>query len=332
MFELNESSNLPLSCYSNAKIHVVNKILLTAVVLSLLILMTACQPQRPVTPYVNATSLVQQSRVVEVDSTQKNFALLYGNDPALESAFKQYTRTGKAPNVITDGFIRFAYNAGQMPIIKTVPFQETVISLEPGEHFTNISSGDPGRWSYAMAVSGTGIHQQQNILVKPIAPDLSTNMVVTTDKRIYNLRLLSGSEQSLPTRTVSFWYPDEMVTAVNSQIKNEDNRQEDLVSHIDLSKVDFKYKIKPQGFTSHYSWQPTRVFDDGTHTYIQFPESIRSTDMPALFISSKDGNGQELVNYRSKPPYFVVDRLFDNAVLVKGVGSHAETVSISHTN
>ncbi|MBY0378403.1 MAG: P-type conjugative transfer protein TrbG [Gammaproteobacteria bacterium] len=301
----------------------------TTVILIQLFLVTACQPKEP-TPYVNATPLVQKSRVVQIDNTEKNFELLYGNDPALESAFKQYTRTGKAPNVITDGFVRFAYNPGQMPIIKTVPFQETVISLEPGERFTNISSGDPSRWSYAMAVSGSGARQQQNILVKPTAPDLSTNMVVTTDKRIYNLRLLSGSEQSLPSRSVSFWYPDEMVAAVNSQIKNEDKAESDLVSHVDLSKVDFRYRIESKGFNSHYSWQPTRVFDDGTHTYIQFPQSIQSSDMPALFISTKDGNGQELVNYRSKPPYFVVDRVFDNAVLVKGVGRQAQTVSISH--
>lgn len=294
------------------------------------LLLTGCQAKEPSAPYVNATPLVQQSRVIEVDTTQKNFNLLYGNDPALESAFKQYTRTGKAPNIITDGFVRFAYNPGQMPIVKTVPFQETVISLQPGEKFTNISSGDPSRWSYAMAVSGSGELQQQNILVKPTAADLSTNMVVTTDRRIYNLRLLSGSEQSLPTRAVSFWYPDEMVAAVNNQIKNEDNRDADLVSHVDLSKVDFRYQVKSQGMSQHYSWQPSRVFDDGTHTYIQFPDSIKSQDMPALFISTKDGNGQELVNYRSKPPYFVVDRIFDRAVLVKGIGSHAETVSIIH--
>ncbi len=319
-------SNNPLNHYSAA----VNKVLFGITVSTALIFMMGCQPQEPTAPYVNAIPLVQQSRVVEIDSTQKNFELLYGNDPALESAFKQYTRTGKAPNVITDGFIRFAYNPGQMPIIKTVPFQETVISLEPGERFTNISSGDPGRWSYSMAVSGAGVRQQQNILVKPTAANLSTNMVVTTDRRIYNLRLLSGTELSLPTRTVSFWYPDEMVGALNSQIKSEDSHAADLVSHVDLSKVDFKYQIRSKGFNSRYSWQPTRVFDDGTHTYIQFPEGIKSQDMPALFISSKDGNGQELVNYRAKAPYFVVDRLFDNAVLVKGVGSHAQIVSIVH--
>ena len=97
-------SNNPL----NHKIHVTTRVLLGTTLTTLLICMMGCQPQEPIAPYVNATSLVQQSRVVEVDSTQKNFDLLYGNDPALESAFKQYTRTGKAPNVITDGFIRFA--------------------------------------------------------------------------------------------------------------------------------------------------------------------------------------------------------------------------------
>lgn len=289
-----------------------------------------CQEKPAPLPYASGTQEITQSKIVTVDNTSKSFNLLYGNDLALESAFKQYTRTGKAPNIITDGFVRFAYNPGQMPIVKTVPFQETVISLEPGERFTNISSGDPARWSYAMAVSGAGSVQQQNILVKPTAPDLSTNMVVTTDRRIYNLRLLSGSENGLPTRAVSFWYPDEMVGALNQHIQNDESAKEDLVSHVDLSKVNFNYQIKANGFSGHYAWQPIRVFDDGTHTYIQFPASIQSADMPALFIQSK--NGQELVNYRAKAPYFVVDRIFDSAVLVKGVGSKAEAVTLIRRN
>ncbi len=279
------------------------------------------------TPYVNAREELQQPQMVTVDTREANFNLLYGNDLALESAFKQYTKTGKAPNIITDGFVRFAYNSGQMPIVKTVPFQETVISLEPGEKFTNISSGDPSRWSYAMAISGMGATQQQNILVKPTAPDLSTNMVVTTDRRIYNLRLLSGSENSLPTRAISFWYPDEMVAALNHQIENDENSKEKLVSHVDLSKVNFNYEIKSNGFNNRYSWQPIRVFDDGTHTYIQFQTNIRTEDMPALFI--KTSSGEELVNYRAKAPYFVVDRIFSTAVLVKGVGRKAEVVTLT---
>ena len=289
-------------------------------------MLQGCSPKAPDAPYVNAREEFQQPKIVTVDTREKNFNLLYGNDPALESAFKAYTKTGKASNILTDGFVRFAYNPGQMPIVKTVPFQETVISLEPGEKFTNISSGDPSRWSYAMAVSGVGATQQQNVLVKPTAPDLSTNMVVTTDRRIYNLRLLSGSEGSSPTRAVSFWYPDEMVAALNHQIKNDERSQEELVSHVDLSKVNFNYKIKSNGFNRLYSWQPIRVFDDGMHTYIQFQQNIRTNDMPALFI--KTSSGEELVNYRAKSPYFMVDRIFNAAVLVKGVGRNAEVVTL----
>ena len=143
----------------------ISKVSFSVLTFLLLILLVGCASRDAPDSYVSAVAIVKEVQTIQVDTREKNFNLLYGNDPALESAFRQYTKTGKAPNIITDGFVRFAYNPGQMPIVKTVPFQETVISLEPGEKFTNISSGDPSRWSYAMAVSGTGSSQQQNILI-----------------------------------------------------------------------------------------------------------------------------------------------------------------------
>ena len=131
---------------------------------------------------------------IQVPLAKPAYQLMYGNDPALSKAFNQYVATGKAPNIVTDGFIKYAYYASQQPIVKTTPLQETVISLEPGEHFTNISSGDPNRWSYSVAASGSGINIQQNVLVKPSPPDqasmnMATNLVIATTKRIYNIRL-----------------------------------------------------------------------------------------------------------------------------------------------
>ncbi len=59
-----------------------------------------------------------------------------------------------------------------------------------------------------------------------------------------------------------------------------------------------------------------RVFDDGSKTFIQFPPGLKSSEAPALFVSS-DGNTQ-LVNYRVKGDYYIVDRLFDEARLIVG--------------
>ncbi len=249
--------------------------------------------------------------------------LTYGNDPSLERAFNHYARTGRAPNIMTDGFIKFGFNAGQQPIIKTMPFQETVISLEPGERFTNISSGDPSRWVYSVAVSGSGAKLQQHVLVKPSLPDISTNLVITTDRRLYNLRLLSSLNAG-SSKNVSFWYPDDMLAT----IKQVDEGSPASSPDVSLNNLNFNYRISGRFFSPLPTWSPARVFDDGTHTYIQFPQKIANQELPVLFVSDK--NTKELVNYRSKPPYFVVDKLFKQAVLIMGVG-HSQT-SVTLTN
>lgn len=269
--------------------------------------------------------------IIQVPVINNNYHLIYGNDPSLERAFNQYVKSGKAANIVTDGFIKFAYNAGQQPIVKTTPFQETVISLQPGEKFTNVTSGDPNRWSYSVALSGSGSSQQQNILVKPSLPNLSTNMVITTDRRIYNLKLISTMDAS-STRNVTFWYPEEMINVLNTNAVNQ-NSDTSIASvpDVNLNNLNFNYEISSDGFFRALpSWSPRRVFDDGTHTYMQFPYDVSNRDMPVLFI--QNGDNKELVNYRFKSPYFVVDKIFKEAVLVMGVGHDQTKVFIKNKN
>jgi type IV secretion system protein VirB9 len=70
-----------------------------------------------------------------------------------------------------------------------------------------------------------------------------------------------------------------------------------------------------------------RVFDDGTHVFIHMPEAMRVTEAPALFVHTRAGD-VALVNYRLRQQYYVVDKLFDTAVLLVGVGDRQERVTI----
>jgi len=72
-----------------------------------------------------------------------------------------------------------------------------------------------------------------------------------------------------------------------------------------------------------------RAFDDGAHVYIQMPPSMKTADAPALLIAASGGN--QMVNYRVRGNYYVVDRLFDNAVMVAGVGREQDRVSVAYT-
>jgi type IV secretion system protein VirB9 len=282
--------------------------------------------ETPSENFIPAKQVIERSKIIEVKESDPSYRLMMGNDPALTKAFHQYVKTGKANNIVTDGAIQFAFSQSQQPIIKTVPFQETVISLKPGERFTNISSGDPNRWSYAVARSGSQNKEQQHILIKPSMPEISTNMVITTDQRIYTVRLVSSKEGGI-AKNVSFWYPDEWVERINERAIKEFNGSLSLeMPAVDVNHLNFDYKISRGLFNRRLSWAPHRVFDDGVHTYIEFPKNISNRDLPVLFILRD--RKLELLNYRSKPPYYVVDKIFKEAVLVMGVGKDQSKVSI----
>lgn len=289
----------------------------------LLVLLSGCASTPQPAPIFIPAKKTEFPLQITTSPDKMNYHFTYGADPALEHAFEHYLKSGKAPNIVRKGFVNFAYVADQQPVISTIPLQETVLSLEPGEKFENISTGDPSRWSYSVATSGQGSHLQQNILIKPSAPGISTNMVITTNKRIYNVRLVSGANpDSKSMRSVRFWYPKEIQTEVSNPVSQPGES-------IALNHLNFNYHLKNETGFSLPSWAPTRIFDDGNHTYIQFPRTIASTDMPILFVLG-DHKTNELVNYRYQAPYFIVDKLFKQAVLVLGTGRNQVRLMISH--
>ena len=72
--------------------------------------------------------------------------------------------------------------------------------------------------------------------------------------------------------------------------------------------------------------RPVHVMDDGVKTYIQMPQEAIPRELPVLVV--KTAAGSEMVNYRVKDNIYVVDRLFDRAALLLGVGKHQTKVEI----
>lgn len=284
--------------------------------------------------YAPANRVIEKTVYLESPRLKMKYQLQYGNNPALRRAYQTYLKTGSAPNIVTDGFVQFAYSNGSQPVVLASPLELTVITLEPGESVTNVSSGDPTRWSYSLAYSNQGAERQPHVMIKPSYPHLSTNVVITTDKRYYTLKLVSGDVGQNYTRNVQFWYPEEASAfwdKYNAEQAKEWNQTVAELPNLDVNSLHFNYAIKTGGFfTPSPLWKPIRVFDDGTHTYIQFPSTMNSSDMPALFIA--DGGNPELVNYRVKPPYFVVDKIFKQALLITGVGINQKKVVLTNHN
>ena len=71
------------------------------------------------------------------------------------------------------------------------PMRVTDVILEPGEVVTSVFPGDTARWTFVPGRSGSGENERLHVMIKPLMADISTNLVVTTDRRTYNVDLVS---------------------------------------------------------------------------------------------------------------------------------------------
>lgn len=187
------------------------------------------------------------------------------------------------------------------------------VQLQAGETIPGrIVAGDTHRWEVGTVIEGTGRSAIVHVLIKPIQAGIETNFLIATDRHSYRLYAQSQDDFFIPT--VGWAYPEEeMISAI--QIKKEQQRLDGMVAApaIIAANLNFKYKIKPEG---HYSWTPIRAFDDGSKTYIQMSPEMKSGEAPAFFI--RVGKQLNLVNYRIRRDYFIVDRLFNEGELRSG--------------
>lgn len=307
-----------------------NFALLSMMVISVGAVLTGCASDASSGSYQSATQLIDKP-IGRAPDVRMHYQLTYGNNPALKRAYAEYLKTGKAPNVITEGFVQFAYGTGVQPVIAGSPLELTVISLEPGEKVTNISSGDQLRWSYSLAYSGQGDLRQAHVMIKPAQAGISTDLVIATDKRMYTLKITTVNNGKY-VRDVRFWYPEEVAAywnKYNESAQDADHGGQTIaeVPNVSLNNLNFNYRLYKNAWHAP-SWTPTRVFDDGTHTFIQFPAIVSSRDMPVLFVLN--GKSKDLVNYRVKGTYFVVDKIFQQAMIVSGTGSSQSSITISN--
>lgn len=226
-----------------------------------------------------------------------------------------------------DGFINavqyYDYAPGIVFSAVTSPGYVTSIALRPGEQLITAAAGDTTRWIVESVAAGSGESQQTLILIKPRQPYLETNLVITTSERVYTLDLVSTDKPAYHTM-IAWHYPfGDLVTLRKSLQKEQIEARATINAGMELAAMDFNYQILGQNDKSSPAWCPLRAFDDGKKTYIQFPPKLLVTEAPPLFVLGRKGDRQ-LVNYRVKGDYYIVDRLFDRAEL--RVGDKPQTV------
>jgi type IV secretion system protein VirB9 len=232
---------------------------------------------------------------------------------------------------VRNGFINavqvYPYSGGALYQVYTAPGDITDIALQDGEQLVGsgpVAAGDTVRWIVGDTESGAGTTKKIHVLVKPTRPELVTNLVINTDRRTYLLELRSTEKTYMAS--VSWQYPEDQLIALRGQNQAAEAAAP-IATGVDLAAINFRYAIEGDS----PAWRPLRAFDDGQKVFIEFPSGIRQGEMPPLFVIGPAG-GSELVNYRVKGNYYIVDRLFAAAELRLGDKDSERRVRIVRTD
>src|SRR5216684_1244270 len=237
----------------------------------------------------------------------------------VQEAVKDHQQDGKWPAYRTAELVLYPYGEEPEPVIDCEPLRTTDIQLQPAETITDVAMGDTERWMATPAASGDPRNAVPHLAVKPQAPGIGTNLTVYTTKHIYHVLLRSRGSHAMQQ-------VDAAAASAKQQVVDppSDSRDVIKVASVDPALLNFAYTVSGP----NVPWKPIRAFDDGSHVYIQMPAEMKTSEAPALIINASSGT--QMVNYRVKGNYYVVDRLFSDAILVSGVGRDQDRVTISY--
>jgi type IV secretion system protein TrbG len=207
----------------------------------------------------------------------------------------------------------YPYSDGTLYRLYAAVGRITDITLQAGETLIDKAAGDTVRWVVGDTTSGAQKTAQTHVLIKPVAANLKTNLLITTTRRTYHLELISTRDTymaSLSWHYPQYDLPDRQSAGFASATHADDER----LPETDPAQFNFDYGIEGP----RVPWKPVRVFDNGRQTFIQFGKTLDAGEAAPLFVTD---NGQTvLVNYRQQGSSYSVDRLFDAAELRLGSG------------
>jgi len=223
----------------------------------------------------------------------------------------------------------FPYSHNALYPVYTAFNRQTHFEFEPGEKIKGSYVFDETEFEQKVSIT------EQDIFIRPRVRGATGSMTVITNKRRYQIELLDVSNCPLESRyqRVSWQISEGAYEARAERLPQESGQGADFVSVgannaapsgsatgvrppqrenpdlVDLSRLNLEYAIEGAS-----DIRPSRVFDDGQRTWIQYSRTIKLR--PALFAINTEGQG-EPVEYVPKEDAFFVNRVFTHGALLK---------------
>ncbi len=236
-------------------------------------------------------------------------------DAAVAQA-KVWQSGGKAhPIMSSDGKVVFAYGQS-MPKLTCSPTRACDVEMQGGEKVKKVILGDGVNWTWSGAESVEHSLPVQHVIFQPHDTSLESNVIITTDRRTYHIKLYSPKQEGVYLNRVGFYYPQELVSdweekaGAAAAVTAKEERQNVMPRPVSIDKLDFDYRVEGRA-----DFKPLRVFNDGGRVYMEMPKGIRAEESPVLVLLDDD-NQAMVVNYRvdtdpdTSKTHYVVDKLF----------------------
>ncbi len=189
-----------------------------------------------------------------------------------------------------DGRLRYtSYHPDQVYVLQAAIGRALFIQFGEGEEMEKFYTGDSDAWE-------VGKHANL-VAIKPTAETPDTNLIIsTTAGRVYTFDL--ALNERAPMYGIRFSYPDEQRRATETA-----RAKQELAASLDPNgQTRRNYRYAGAGSREV---EPAEIFDNGTHTFMRFPENMT---FPSVFAIGPDG-GETLVNKTVRDNWLILPRV-----------------------
>jgi P-type conjugative transfer protein TrbG len=229
----------------------------------------------------------------------------------------------------SNGAIKFLFGA-QQPSIVCAVLQVCDVALQPGEQVNSINLGDTARWTVEPAITGSGATEVQHLIIKPMDVGLETSLVVTTNRRSLSLPPALASHRVHAASLVHVPRGSACEVGRDPAPRNAGtHRQHHPATGEYLGDLSFDYDAVRLGELE--ACARLQRWPQDHHRNARHDGANRSADAPGRAPRGRPVPDDEtvMVNYRVQGNRYIVDTVFDRAILIAGVGRSQDRVTIS---
>lgn len=208
------------------------------------------------------------------------------------------------------------YEPGAVYQVTTQLGRAVLVELEAGEKVVENGTGiggEPGAWQAAM--------NERGLLLQPSGPQVDTNLVVVSDRRVYVFALQRAKKSEPTTWLLRFDYPDTRARELAQRHAEAARRAGELQAKVAAAAADRAAAVAraesrdagdatPKAGSARNeaflmrgdkALAPSAVWDDGRFTYFRY----RAGDLPRVFQLLDDGS-EALTNFHMAGDTIVV--------------------------